>query len=213
MQLQAKNLLPTYFEEARKKNSETWGRDLSFSKGDWVKIVSPSGSGKTSLIHFLYGLRREYRGSISYDGKDLKKFTIEELARLRRDHVSIVFQDMRLFANQTVRENLEIKRQLNPFHPGEIITGMCERLGIGDKLTSLCSTCSYGEQQRVSVIRALLQPFDILLLDEPFSHLDNANAEKAMGLILEEAKKRNACILFADLERNEFFPFTRLLHL
>jgi len=213
MQLQVKNLLPSYFEEARKKNSETWGRDLSFSKGDWVKIVAPSGSGKTSLIHFLYGMRQDYTGSISYDSMDLKKFSVEEIARLRKNHLSIVFQDMRLFAQQTVWENLEIKRQLDPFHPVEIIAKMCERLGIEDKLNSLCTNCSYGEQQRVSILRALLQPFDILLLDEPFSHLDNVNAEKAMELILEETKKRNACILFADLERNEFFPYNRLLHL
>jgi len=213
MQLQVKNLLPSYFEEARKKNSETWGRDLSFSKGDWVKIVAPSGSGKTSLIHFLYGMRQDYTGSISYDSMDLKKFSVEEIARLRKNHLSIVFQDMRLFAQQTVWENLEIKRQLDPFHPVEIIAKMCERLGIEDKLNSLCTNCSYGEQQRVSILRALLPPFDILLLDEPFSHLDNVNAEKAMELILEETKKRNACILFADLERNEFFPYNRLLHL
>ena len=58
-----------------------------------------------------------------------------------------------------------------------------------------------------------MQPFDILLLDEPFSHLDNKNSEKAMELILEEAKKRNAAIIFADLERVDYFPFTRLYHL
>ena len=213
MQLQVKNLLPSYFEEPRKKNSETWGKDLSFSKGDWVKIVAPSGSGKTSLIHFLYGMRQEYSGNIIYDETDLKKFSIEEIARFRKNHVSIVFQDMRLFPRQTVWQNLEIKRQLNPFHVPGMIAEMCERLGIGNKLKSICSNCSYGEQQRVSIIRALLQPFDILLLDEPFSHLDNANSEKAMELIAEETKKRNACILFADLERNEFFPYTRLLHL
>jgi putative ABC transport system ATP-binding protein len=213
MQLQVKNLLPAYFEETRKKTSETWGKDLSFSKGEWVKIVAPSGSGKTSLIHFLYGLRQEYSGSILYDEIDLKKFSVEEIARFRKDHLSIVFQDMRLFAEQTVWENLEIKRQLNPFHPVEMIAEMCERLGIGSKQNSLCRNCSYGEQQRVSIIRAMMQPFDFLLLDEPFSHLDNVNSKKAMDLILEEATKRNACILFADLERIEFFPYTRFLHL
>jgi putative ABC transport system ATP-binding protein len=213
MQLHVNNLLPAYFDETRKNTSETWGKDLLFSNGDLVKIVAPSGSGKTSLIHFLYSMRREYSGTISYDAMDLRKISVEEMARFRKEHLSIVFQDMRLFAQQTVWQNLEIKRQLNPYHTGETITEMCERLGISNKLNSLCSNCSYGEQQRVSIIRALLQPFDILLLDEPFSHLDNANAEKAMGLILEEAKNRNACILFADLERKEFFPYTMLLRL
>lgn len=213
MLLQVKKILPVYFKEEQKNNSETWGKDLSFSNGDWVKIVAPSGSGKTSLIHFLYGLRQDYTGQIIYEGTDMKKFSLEDLSRIRKNHLSIVFQDMRLFAEQTVWENLEIKRQLNPFHKPEMINEMCERLGIAHKIKSICKQCSYGEQQRVSIIRALMQPFDILLLDEPFSHLDNANAEKAMELIAEETKKRNAGILYADLERNEFFPYTRLYHL
>ena len=73
--------------------------------------------------------------------------------------------------------------------------------------------CSYGEQQSVCIIRALLQPYDILLLDEPFSHLDDKNSQKAMELMLEETEKRNACIVFADLERIDYFPHTRLYHL
>lgn len=213
MQLLVKNLLPGYFEESRKNYSEVWGKDLSFTKGEFVKIVAPSGSGKTSLIHFLYGLRKEYTGTVSYDAKNLKSFSIEDIALFRKNHLSIVFQDMRLFTQQTVWENIEIKRQLNPYHKPEKINEMTHRLGIETKLQSLCANCSYGEQQRVSIIRALMQPFDFLLLDEPFSHLDNANSEKAMELILEETKQRNASILFADLERIEFFPYDKILHL
>ena len=213
MQLQLKNLLPVYFEDTRKQYSEVWGKDLLFEKGQLVKIVAPSGSGKTSLIHFLYGMRNSYTGAIRYGEKDLKEFSVEELATFRKNNLSIVFQDMRLFPQQTVLQNLEIKRQLHPYHGAEKIREMAERLGIGNKLNSLCNQCSYGEQQRVSIIRALLQPFDFLLLDEPFSHLDNANSEKAMQLILEEAKLRNAAILFADLERIDYFPFTKMMHL
>lgn len=213
MQLQINNLLPSYFDESKKMSSEVWGMNLSFNKGELVKIIAPSGSGKTSLIHFLYGLRNEYNGTISYDSKDLKSFSIEDIAAFRKNHLSIVFQDLRLFAAQSVWQNLEIKRQLNPYHPPEKIKEMTERLGIGDKLKSPGGRCSYGEQQRVSIIRALLQPFDFLLLDEPFSHLDSVNAKKCMELILEEVKQRNACVLFCDLERIDLFPFTRLLHL
>lgn len=213
MQLSINNLLPSYFNKEQVLHSEIWGKDLVFEKGERIKIVAPSGSGKTSLIHFLYGMRKEYVGSIDYDGRPVNRFSAEDLARYRKDHVSIVFQDLRLFPEQTVMENLEIKRQLNPFHPAGRIREMAERLGIGDKLDSRSRICSYGEQQRVAIIRALLQPFDLLLLDEPFSHLDNNNSEKAMALMLEEASLRNATILFADLERIDYYPYTQLYHL
>lgn len=213
MQLQLNNVLPVYFEEGRKNQSEIWGKNLTFAKGEYVKIVAPSGSGKTSLMHFLYGMRKDFSGSITYENKKINQLSAEELAIQRSKQTSIVFQDLRLFPEQTVEENLEIKRQLNPFHPADKIKQMAERLGIGNKLKSKARICSYGEQQRVSIIRSLLQPFDFLLLDEPFSHLDNENAQKAMELMLEESKLRNACIIFADLERVDYFPFTKLYHL
>jgi ABC-type lipoprotein export system ATPase subunit len=213
MQLKLQQLLPTYFDKDSTLQSDIWGKDLVFEKGDLVKIIAPSGSGKTSLISFLYGIRNDYSGTICYDQHKIPQSSPEELSRYRKNHLSIVFQDLRLFPDQTVRQNLEIKRQLNPYHPAEKITEMAGRLGIGSKLGSISSTCSYGEQQRIAIIRSLLQPFDILLLDEPFSHLDNANAEKAMELILEESRLRNATIIFADLERIDYFPYTRLFHL
>jgi putative ABC transport system ATP-binding protein len=67
MQLTTFNLLPDYFPESRKESSEIWGKELEFQPGDRVKIVAPSGSGKTSLIHFIYGLRSDYRGIISFE--------------------------------------------------------------------------------------------------------------------------------------------------
>jgi len=213
MLLELKQLLPLYFDQDRAQTSEVWGQNLSFQKNELVKIVAPSGSGKTSLIHFLYGMRHEYSGTVAYNGNITKNFSVEEFSRYRKSHISIVFQDLRLFPEQTVWENINIKRQLNPYHPEDKIKDMAEQLGIGNKLNSLCRTCSYGEQQRVAIIRALMQPFDFLLLDEPFSHLDNNNARKAMDLMLAEAKQREAAILFADLERIEFFPYTRLYHL
>jgi len=207
------DILPVYFPDTRKESSEIWGRDLSFKKGELIKIVAPSGKGKTSLVHFIYGLRKDYNGNIFYGNKNIAGFQAETFAKYRRQHISVVFQDMKLFPENTVLQNLEIKRQLQPYHPPEKISEFAERLGIGDKLKSKARICSYGEQQRVSIIRALLQPFDFLLLDEPFSHLDNNNSQIAMELMLEESRARNACIVFADLERIDYFPFTRLFHL
>ena len=213
MQLSIRNLLPTYLDKSSTQTSEIWGKDFVFEKREYIKIVAPSGKGKSSLMNFLYGMRNDYDGTISYADKNIRDFSIEDLSRYRKDYISIVLQDLRLFPDQTAQENLEIKRQLNPYHPAEKIRDMFQRLGIGNKLSSKCSTCSYGEQQRIAIIRSLMQPFDILLLDEPFSHLDNNNAEKAMELMLEESRLRNATIIFADLERSDYFPFTRLYHL
>jgi ABC-type lipoprotein export system ATPase subunit len=213
MHLQIRDLLPTYFDVSRKSTSEIWGKDLVFDKGEMIKIVAPSGSGKTSLMHFIYGMRNDYSGKIFYGDRDTRPFVAEDFAQHRKDHISIVFQDLRLFPEQTVAENLEIKRQLNPFHTVDKAREMAERLGIGSKMQNKARICSYGEQQRVAIIRALMQPFDILLLDEPFSHLDTENSQKAMSLMLEEAEARRACIVFADLERIDYFPYTRLYHL
>lgn len=213
MSLQIQSILPSYFETERFQTSEIWGKELQFEKGQFIKIVAPSGSGKTSLMHFLYGMRNDYSGSIMYDTKNIRHLPPEEISLLRKNNFSMVFQDLRLFPDQTVFQNIDIKRQLNPYYPAEKINEMAEQLGIGSKLHSLCSTCSYGEQQRISIVRALMQPFDFLLLDEPFSHLDNANSEIAMQLMITEANKRQAAIIFADLERIDYFPFQQLFHL
>jgi len=213
MMLNIKNILPAYFDESVKDRSEWWGKDFVIGKGDYVKIVAPSGSGKSSLVHFIYGLRNEYSGHIFYNEKDIRHFSAEDFAFYRRRHISIVFQDMKLLPELTVKKNLEIKLQLEPYYSSDKITEMAERLGIKNKLGSVTKICSYGEQQRASIIRALLQPYDLLILDEPFSHLDEKNAQLAMDLILEESRKREAAILFADLERIDYFPCTKLYHL
>lgn len=213
MHISLQKIIPTYFDKAQINGSEIWDNDISFTKGEHVHIVAPSGSGKTSLIHFIYGLRKDYEGTISYQNESVKNFTLENFSTFRQKNISIVFQDLRLFTEQTVKENLEIKRQLNPYHPAEKITEMAERLGIANKLNKTAKTCSYGEQQRMAIIRSLMQPFDFLLLDEPFSNLDENNRLKAFELIDEECKQRNASMIFADLKQLDFFKGERILKL
>ncbi len=190
-----------------------WNRELSFSKEEKIQLIAPSGSGKTSFIHFLYGLRKDYKGNILFNKKNIAGFDAEEIARYRSSHLSIVFQDLRLFADHTAYENIHIKKILNPFCTEDSIFEMAERLGISNKLNQPAGICSYGEQQRIAIIRALQQPFDFLILDEPFSHLDENNSKKAMALIEEEVEKRNAGIILSDLEQVEFFKEDRTLRL
>ncbi len=211
MQITLQNILPVFFKNKNVTGSQVWNKTIVFNKGEHVHIVAPSGSGKTSLIHFLYGLRKDYTGQIVFNNDNIQDFDAEKTAAYRQQHVSIVFQDLRLFTEQTVLQNLEIKRKLSPFHTENKIAEMAKRLGIESKLHKQCSTCSYGEQQRIVIIRALLQPFDFLLLDEPFSHLDEANRAKAMELIAEEAEARNAAIILADLKEIEYFKVERML--
>ncbi|MDB5278568.1 MAG: transporter related protein [Ferruginibacter sp.] len=213
MQISLQQVVPDFFETGKANGSQLWNQDIAFSTGENVHIIAPSGSGKTSFIHFLYGLRKDYSGNILYDNNNIKNYDAEKFATWRQQNISIIFQDLRLFTQQTVLQNLEIKRLLAPYHKESRITAMAKRLGIESKLAKLCSTCSYGEQQRIAIIRALQQPFDFLLLDEPFSHLDENNRQKAMELMQEEATERKAAIILTDLKKIDYFKAERLLYL
>ncbi len=203
MSIALHQLRPPFLEAEKISGSGIWGHECNFVKGKNIQIVAPSGSGKTSLIHFMYGLRKDHGGEIAINGESLRIITAEKLAVLRTKCVSIVFQDLRLFAAQTALQNIEVKTQQTYCKTRAQIEEMASHLGIRNKLNQPAGNCSFGEQQRIAIIRALQQPFDFILLDEPFSHLDDANSEKALQLIEQEASERNAAIILADLEVND----------
>ncbi len=213
MQIKLQEVVPDYIEKENINESQVWGKNILIEKGEHLHIVAPSGKGKTSLMHFIYGLRKDYTGSIAYDDTNIKKLSMESFSSLRQKKVSIIFQDLRLFPEQNVRQNIAIKRLLNPYHPPAVVDEMAKRLGIERKLDQPAKTCSYGEQQRIAIIRSLMQPFDFLLLDEPYSHLDDDNRKKAMDLIYEECEKRNAAMIFADLKMIEFLKGEKIIYL
>ncbi len=213
MHISLQQVAPVFIEEEKITGSGLWKKDIVFNAGERIQIIAPSGSGKTSLIHFLYGMRKDYIGAIAYNDEKITGWDAEKFSTWRQQYISIVFQDLRLFTNHTVLQNLEVKRQLQPYHETSRIEAMATRLGIHNKLGKLCSTCSYGEQQRIAIIRSLQQPFDLLLLDEPFSHLDDNNRKKAMDLIEEEAELRKAGIILADLEITDHYKSNKTLNL
>ena len=213
MEITLQQLCPTFLEKEKINQSQLWNASLVFKPGEKIQLVAPSGSGKTSFIHFLYGLRKDFTGNILFNNKNLHHFDAEETALCRSSQLSIVFQDLRLFANHSVADNIQVKKSLNSFEGALPIAEMAERLGMGSKLTQLAGICSYGEQQRIAIIRALQQPFEYLILDEPFSHLDDANSRKAMTLIEEEVAKRNAGIIFADLSEVACFKADKIVRL
>lgn len=213
MQLVLKNIIPTFLEKEKIADSEVWGKDLQIKKGEKIQIIASSGRGKTSLVHFLYGLRQDYTGKILFKNKEISRLSIDELSSTRSSEISVIFQDLRLFPDHTTEQNIRVKRDLLPYHPTDASHEMSARLGILDKLSQVCKNCSYGEQQRTAIIRALQQPFDLLVMDEPFSNLDELNRIKAMELIQEEAEARRATVILFDLKQIEYFQPDRILYL
>jgi len=215
MQLQFSGLVPIPLKDKLlQRPSDVWNTTRVFNSGDHIKINAPSGTGKTTLVHILYKLRHDYKGQVRWDDKNLAAIAEDDLAGMRQRKVSIIFQDMRLFENLTARENIELKRLLHqPFYESIVIDEMAGQLGIDHILNQKAGLCSYGEQQRISIIRALVQPFEWLIMDEPFSHLDKNNTLKAAALIAAECNKRNAGFLVTDLDEDEHFTYTHHLRL
>jgi ABC-type lipoprotein export system ATPase subunit len=214
MQLSVNGLMPVPLRDRMEgRKSGIWLNALVLQGNEYVFVKAPSGTGKTTLIHMLYGIRTDYEGAIQWDAKLLQQMNADALAELRVNKVSVIFQDMRLFPELTAWENLEIKRQLTDTVDEVTVRGWMQRLGIANKSGSRAAILSYGEQQRVAIIRALLQPFEWLLMDEPFSHLDNDNKAKAAQLIAEVVQQRNAALLLADLDDNKYFAYTQTINL
>ena len=212
MQLQLDNIVPEPLKARMgQQASDIWGGRQQINAGEKLFFQAPSGKGKSTFMHILYGLRNDYNGSASWDGKNAKDNSDEEWAQLRSHDISIVFQDLRLFADLTVAENLAIKQTLTNTVPTGQVKEWLAQLGLESKWQQKAETLSYGERQRVAIVRSLLQPFKWLLLDEPFSHLDNDNTRKAAALILSRVEALNAGMLVVDLEDNEWFPYTRKL--
>lgn len=194
-------------ERMQSRFSDVWLRSVELESNNYYSVTAASGSGKTTFVHHLYGIRKDYEGDIFFNGKNLNSFDADETALLRRNDLSIVFQDLRLFGEINAWENIEIKRTLHNTIRTETVEEWMQELGISDKKTAITSTLSYGEQQRLAIIRALVQPFQFLLMDEPFSHLDQQNKHKAAELILKVAQKNNAGLLMVELDENHYFPY------
>ena len=194
------------------RHSDIWNSDMLFTRGDRVKIKAPSGTGKTTLVHILFKMRHDYSGELYYDQSPLRNIKTDALSNYRQQKISIIFQDMRLFTNLTGRENIELKRVMyKPVYDEKMIDTMAERLGISHILNQSAATCSYGEQQRIAIIRSVMQPFEWLIMDEPFSHLDENNIAKAAALIDEECKKREAGFILTGLDEDTNFEYSRQL--
>lgn len=210
MQIELSAVVPVPLrEKVLQQQSDIWNRNVTLSPGQFIKIKAPSGTGKTTLVHYLYHIRYDYTGTVLVDGKPWAAYAGDQLAAMRQQQISVIFQDLRLFDQLTALENVELKRVMHPqpLYPPEKVHEFAARLGVSHVLNQSGATLSYGERQRIAIIRALMQPFQWLLMDEPFSHLDDANAEKAAALIAEECRSRNAGFLLTDLDHDNRFDY------
>ena len=211
------NVLPQVFggseNDASVKSSNVWLKELSILSPHSYLIEAESGTGKTSLCSFLYGCRRDYSGEILFDDENIKTFTVSRWSELRTRSIAFLPQELRLFPELTVWENIQIKNRLTDFKSESDIKAMLQRLEIEEKLNEQVAYLSIGQQQRVAIVRALCQPFDFLLLDEPVSHLDARNNSVVAQLITEEASSQNASIIATSVGNNLDMSFTYTLNL
>lgn len=210
MKIKLQHLKPTYMSGDEIPSSDIYLQpEVIFEQGQYYLIRAQSGQGKTSLLNFIYGASFSYDGKITYDDAFSKK----DVLRYRIDKLSYVYQDLRLFPSLTAFENIILKNKLTHYKTEDQINSLIERVGLSHKRDTLVQTLSLGQRQRIALLRALCQPFELLLLDEPFSHLDDSNTTILREIIGEELQARNASLLLTSLEDNNFFHYNKKLNL
>lgn len=194
-------------------HSEVWLKDISFERSKRYLISAESGTGKSSMCSYIFGYRQDYSGTIAFDGQDIRTLTVAQWCEVRQHHIAYLPQDMRLFGELTAMENVELKNRLTNFKSRQEISKLFELLGIDDKMDSLASKLSIGQQQRVAIIRTLCQPCDFILLDEPVSHLDDENNRTVARLVIDEAQRQGAGVIATSVGNHLQMDVDRLINL
>lgn len=207
------NVVPHVFKAVGNMVSEVWNNNIEFEKNHLYLVEAASGKGKSTFCSYVIGYRHDYDGSILFDNINVSTLKKSQWTRIRQVNISYLFQELRLFPELTAYENVEIKNRLTGFKSKKEIESWFERLGIGDKLYSNIGVMSYGQQQRVALIRALVQPFDFILLDEPISHLDDANADVMGAILIEEAHKQGAGVIITSIGKHISLDYEKTFRL
>ena len=207
------SVIPQVFANKSDLVSEIWNQNVEFEKGKTYLIEAESGQGKSTFCSYVLGYRHDFSGSVMFDDVDVKKLKISDWVEIRKKHVSYLFQELRLFPELTAYENIEIKNKLTNFKTRQQIEHWFELLGILDKLNSKVGLMSFGQQQRVAMIRALVQPFDFILADEPISHLDDNNANIMGQMMMAEAKAQGAGVLVTSIGKHVDMQYDKMIKL
>jgi ABC-type lipoprotein export system ATPase subunit len=203
------HVIPKVFATVEDLNSEIWNSTATFKRGGLYLVEAASGKGKSTFCSYVIGYRNDYTGKILFDNDDIKDYKSGKWSELRRNSISHLFQELRLFPELTAMENVLIKNQLTQHSDTEKILSWFERLGIPEKTDQKIGMMSFGQQQRVAMMRALAQPFDVLLVDEPISHLDDYNSQIMADIMMEEAKKQNACVIVTSIGKHMNLPYDK----
>ncbi|MBQ7161702.1 MAG: ABC transporter ATP-binding protein [Clostridia bacterium] len=174
--------------------------DLSIEKGKLVVVLGPSGAGKSTLLNILGGLDSPTDGTVKVDGYDISKLSNDELAEYRAEKVGFVFQSYNLIPTLTVFENVSLVKEISKkaLDPVE----MLDRVGLADHMKKFPSGLSGGEQQRVSIARALAKNPDILLCDEPTGALDSETGVVVLKVLLNMARSYGKTIIIVTHNQN-----------
>jgi putative ABC transport system ATP-binding protein len=180
------------------------GISLGVEAGEFVALLGQSGSGKSTLLNLLAGLDRPSSGSVVVQGRDLAKMSSEELAQYRRNVVGMVFQSFHLISSMTITENVELPMrfaEVERDQRAQKVRESLERVGLGKRLEHRPSQLSGGEQQRVSLARALANGPSLLLADEPTGNLDSRTGEDILGLIRDLSGSLGMTVVMVTHER------------
>ena len=211
--IELQQTLPEVFAGRDGIVSDVWHRQTVFQKGKKYLVEAASGTGKSSLCSYIYGYRRDYQGIISFDGENIRKFSVARWVDLRKRSLGMLFQELRLFDELTAWENVQLKNRLTGFRSRKQVKEWFEELGIADKWDQKTGRMSFGQQQRVAFVRTLCQPLDFILLDEPVSHLDDGNARVMARILTEEAAEQGAGIIVTSIGKHLPLDYDRVMKL
>lgn len=169
------------------------GIDFSIDKGEFVVVVGPSGAGKTTVLNILGGMDKASGGEVLVDGKDIAGYSQKQLTGYRRNDIGFVFQFYNLVPNLTALENVELALQISR-NPLDAKTVMQE-VGLADRLNNFPAQLSGGEQQRVSIARALAKNPKLLLCDEPTGALDYQTGKAILKLLQDMCRERGMTVI------------------
>jgi putative ABC transport system ATP-binding protein len=203
MKLSLQKVLPTSINENLLHRSKIWLNEVVFESASKNIIEASSGTGKSTLIKLLTGVYVPKSGTVLYDDQVLGEMSKDDLCTFRKSSLSTVYQDMQLIDSLSGRENVLINFVTEDF-VNQKLELLIEAFKMGDVIDHKTKTLSLGEQQRVAIIRAMAKPYQWLIMDEPFSHLDHENGQIAFDFILKDATEKNAGIIMTSLGNETF---------